>query len=641
VRDDYFANPGDDGDFEDEDVDVDVDDREDFEAYADGEFAGHVSADEIQAGGGKTSKFSLAQVQLASDRLDLAGVIPKFAEWRAEDAKYRGGRKRIIGDRAILIACLLLLMDESPMLITEMANVFRFRLDDDAKRSLGVHEVVNTGVREVDEVRWFNRAWRAFHAVLDTMDPWPAPRRLHNRQERMELLNARDKNEVRRLQERLDWWSGAMLQMTFDIQPREVRRAWGGSLSVDQTAIKAPSQRGRLKLDDNKQEIPKFKADGTEKHVLVLEMEADYYLKKFTKPGGSIATQHNPEYNWSYMVDIVIQTASKPGIKADHPLLALSVGVSKPNEDIGGTTVRAIKSIQDRGHQISRLSADLGYSGGLKAENYNVPLKAMGVPIVTDYKKLQKGVQGEVGGALQVEGGHYCPSTPTGLLNASLDFDDGLIDKITWTKRMADRKAYRVRAKERPDADGHRPMMCPAVGPGATVECVLRDIHNKSSKKAKPFISKAKAPTVPDRICTQSSVDFGPHDGVEHEQLIPYGTEEWQATYKHDRNTVESYNEFLKAGPETLDKPEDRRVRGRAGQQFIVTMLLVSANIRKIARFVGDSLRIKPKIKRKRRRDTLGLSDYVRPDRQPKTVAAKKAAAKRAVLKKAQTPLQT
>jgi hypothetical protein len=443
------------------------------------------------------------------------------------------------------------------------------------------------------------------------------------------------------MQERLDWWSGAMLQMTFNIQDRKVRRAWGGSLSVDQTAIKAPSQRGRLKLDENKQEIPKYEADGTEKQIYVLEMEADWYLKKFTSDGDSSATQHHPDFNWAYMVDIVIQTASKPGVKAAHPLLALSVGVSKPNEDIGGTTVRAIKSIQDRGHHISRLTADLGYSGNLKAESYNVPLKAMGVPIVTDYKITQKGVQGEVGGALQVEGGHYCPSTPIGLLDASLEFSEGAIDRETWTARMKERKIYRVRAKERPDADGHRPMMCPAVGPGATVECALRDVHNKSSKKAKPFISKAKAPKNPDRICTQGSVDFGPHDGVEHEQLIPYGTEEWQTTYKHDRNSVESYNAYIKAGPETLDKSEDRRVKGRAGQQFAVTMLLMSANIRKIARFVGDSLRIKPKIKRTRRRDTLGLSDYVRPDRLPKTAAAKKAAAKRATLRKAQTPLKT
>ena len=622
------------------DSEPDDDNVVEFESYFEDEFAGQLTEAEIEAGGGKTSTFSLADVQLASDRLDIAGVIPKLAEWRAEDAKYRGGRKPYIDDRAILVACMLLRADESPMWITEMARIFHTRLDPAARRQL-VGDVEDTGVLEKDQVRWFNRAWRAFHTVLDTMDPWPAPRRLHNREERMDLLNARDKNEVRRIQERLDWFSGAMLQMTFDLQPRDVRRAWRGALSVDQTAIKAPSQRGRLSLDDNKQEIPKFRADGTEKHVYVLETDADWYLKKFHKATGAIATRNNPEYDWAFMIDIVIQAADTPGVKATHPLLALSVGVSKPNEDIGGTTVRAIKGIQDRGHHISRLTADKGYLGNLKPENYSVPLKAMGVPIVTDYKSIQKGIIGGVGGSKQVEGGHYCPSTPIGLLEASLDFDEGLIDKTTWTDRMVERQTYRLRAKERPDADGHKPMMCPAVGPGATVECALRDVHNKASKKAKPYISKAKAPTIPDKICTQSSVDFGPHDGVELEQLLPYGTPEWQETYKHDRNTIESYNDFLKAGPETLDKPEKRKVRGRAAQQVIVTFLLMSANIRKIARFIGEQRRAEPKIKRPRRRDTLGLSDYVRPNRGAKTPAAKKAAAKRAALKKAQTPLQT
>lgn len=354
-----------------------------------------------------------------------------------------------------------------------------------------------------------------------------------------------------------------------------------------------------------------------------------------------MGTRNNPEFDWAYTVDIVIQTADTPGVKAKHPLLAMSVGVSKPNEDIGGTTVRAVKSIQDRGHRVSRLTADMGYAPNLKPENYVVPLKAMGVPIVTDYKKPQKGIQGGVGGSVQVEGGHYCPSTPIGLLEASLDYEDSIIDKSTWTEKMIERQRYSLRAKERPDADGHRPMMCPAVGPGATVECALRDIHNKSSKLAKPYISERKTPKVPDRICKQSSVDFGPHDGVEHEQLIPYGTPAWQKTYKHDRNTIESFNDFLKSGPESLDKPSFRRVRGRAAQQFMVTFHLVSANIRKIARFLRDARRVMPKVRHPRKRDTLGRSDYVRPERQPKTEAAKKPAAKRAALKKAQTPLKT
>lgn len=254
---------------------MDVDSPENFKTYLNNDFDGQISEGEIQAGGGRKSMFSLADVQLASDRLDIAGVIPKFAGWRAEDAKYRGGRKPVLDDRAILVACMLLRADESPMWITEIANIFQFRLDQDGRDALGIGHLTDTGVPEKDQIRWFNRAWRAFRSTIDTMDPWPAPRVLHNREERMELLNARDKNEVRRMQERLDWFSGAMMQMTFELQPRDVRRAWRGALSVDQTAIKAPSQRGRLRLDENKQEIPKYREDGTEREVLVLETEAD------------------------------------------------------------------------------------------------------------------------------------------------------------------------------------------------------------------------------------------------------------------------------------------------------------------------------------------------------------------------------
>jgi hypothetical protein len=634
VRDDYFLNPGDD----DEDFGADTpEELENFDDYLRNEHPAEVQESESHAAGGKTSKFSLADVRLAAHRIDLAGVLPKIDSWRKEDAAYRGGRPRVISDRSILIACMLLRASESPMHITAMANIFRCRLDDDARAWLGLDHVKDTGVLEQDQVRWLNRTWRSYHSVLDTMDAWPGPRRLLNREERKDLLTMRERNDARRKQERLDWFSDAMLEMTFQMQPRHVRRAWGGALSVDQTAIRAQSQRGRSKnVEGTRVEQIRYNADKTEKHRLVLEPDADYYLRKLGKVDGG-----QPEYFWAYTVDIVIQAAAKPGVKAKHPLLAMSVGVSRPNQDIGSNTVKAIKSIQARGHHIQRLTADLGYAGNLGAENYNIPLKEIGVPIVTDYKITQKGVAGGKAGSLQVEGGHYCPGTPRGLLDASLDFAEGEIDKFTWTNKMIERKQYRLRAKERPDADGHRPMMCPAIGPGATVECALRDVHNKASTKAKPSIMKSRLPKVPDKICTQTSVDFGPHDGVEHEQLIPYGTPEWQETYKHDRNAIESYNDFLKSGPESLDKPQDRRVRGRAAQQFIVTMLLMSANIRKIAKFLADERRETPFVKRKRRRDTLGLSDYVRPDRLKKTEAGKKRANARAAAREPEPPLRT
>ncbi len=67
-------------------------------------------------------------------------------------------------------------------------------------------------------------------------------------------------------------------------------------------------------------------------------------------------------------------------------------------------------------------------------------------------------------------------------------------------------------------------MTCPAYEPGATIECPLRAIHPQSSKKAKPVVLERNLPMKPDRICTNTSVDFGPEDGLRHANAIPYGT---------------------------------------------------------------------------------------------------------------------
>ena len=75
---------------------------------------------------------------------------------------------------------------------------------------------------------------------------------------------------------------------------------------------------------------------------------------------------------------------------------------------------------------------------------------------------------------------------------------------------------------------------------------------------------------------------------------------------------MESMNDYVKNGPERLSSSSARRLRGLAAQSFIVTMLLTSANLRKISRYLRDKMRSKPKKTYPRRRDTEGLSTYVR-----------------------------
>jgi len=88
--------------------------------------------------------------------------------------------------------------------------------------------------------------------------------------------------------------------------------------------------------------------------------------------------------------------------------------------------------------------------------------------------------------------------------------------------------------------------------------------------------------------------------------------------YSTARNTIEGFNGYVKdANCEALDQPARRRVRGYAAQYLFAGLLVVSANIRKIQRFLAKArddeagvLSITTK-RKPRRRDR--LADF-RPD---------------------------
>jgi hypothetical protein len=105
---------------------------------------------------------------------------------------------------------------------------------------------------------------------------------------------------------------------------------------------------------------------------------------------------------------------------------------------------------------------------------------------------------------------------------------------------------------------------------------------------------------------------FTAFDGIEYEQELEYATQDWHDTYKHDRNSIESTNYELEYGSENLKDSSRRPLRGLAAQQYIVTMIFVASNLRKIARFLkaAQAPAKKPPIERKRNRK--GLSNYAR-----------------------------
>lgn len=588
---------------------------DEFEPQDDVELGDVISAQMMLSKGAQRSKFRREDVRIMRNRLTKSGVLPKFAEWRHEDrdGKHAGGRPSLLTDEQVMVAAMLVRSEGQAFLVTEVRNVLWFRLTENARRELGIDHLPNSGDDEKDAVDWYHRVRRALRSIIDLMDAWPGPRVLMDREQRAAVLSLRDRNTMRRRQERAAWFSSALLAMTFRALPRDVRRRWKGSVAVDQTYVDAVSAQGPRKFDKaTGLEEAKFRrSDGKEVPRHVLDPDAGYYPKKF-QSDKDIA-EHGPsnDFGYGYLLSAAVMTGHGTGADESFPPLALAASVNKPNFELADETLRPLAYALRHGVPINRLTGDGAYGPGQSVENFHERLRGLGVGQLMQPKADQLGVRGGYAGSLQVEGNHYCCATPENLLNASIDHRKGLIDDATWHRRVEERSLYMLRRKEKPDEHGNVPMMCPAIGPQAKVECPLREIHPQSSKKAKPEILNAPSEDQRDRICRQTSVVFPVSEGQKLRQELIYGTEEWAAAYRHDRNTVESWNREFKYESSSIAATARRRMRGLGAAQFMFVLEIMQRNFARIASFFEKEARKKTAPAVRRRRDRDGLSHYV------------------------------
>jgi hypothetical protein len=588
------------------------------------------SDEETFAGSGRTTKFTLAEVTLAARQIAEAEVVEDLEGWREADDEGRapGGRPRetLLGDWHILIGCLLLVKEHTPLWGSELRNLFWFRLTPEARTFLGIDGTVDeTKAHHNQGLDWKNQVMRTWHRLLDVIDGYPAPRQIMNREEREAVLSLRDKNEQRRKKERLDIWSNKMLEMTFRMQPRAIRRQWKGSVSVDQTMVTAPSKHG-VARKKNGEEVS---------DSLVMEIDASWHSRD-PDVRGTDAAANSKVSTWAREANIAVQVAEDPNQRAKHPLLAIAFTLSKPNDEVAEELVKCLRSLRDRGHQPGRVTADKGYFANFIPETLMFPVLALGYKPVFDYYKNRLGIRGGQRGALQVEGAYVCPATPKRLIDANINYvakekrHEALAeergswrglgmtndDKAARDKLLATREKYRLKQKMAPNADGDIKMMCPAEGPSATVNCPWKTKHPKLSTNPKMVNAREDIlvlPKVKADICAQHVVTMKLADESRWLQDLPYKGPEWTAKYGTDRNTIEGYNAYIKdTGRENLEQSGSRRMRGLSAQQYIVTFLLVSANMRKIFAFIRDM--DKPDSQRtprkRRRRGHLTLGKY-------------------------------
>lgn len=528
-----------------------------------------------------------ATVGFAVTLIDRSGVTEGL-----ESALTRPtGRRRSVPVRAVLVAVLLLALDDRPLHLTAATDLLYRRLSEAWRRTLGIRG-------EVTDTKSFLAAYRrvryCFHAILGVVDPSPFPKNRCLPQARIEeAASAADPKEAEAARGRLQVLVNGLLEASVQVLSDDERAAWDGSVGIDATPValfsKGPSARaGRAASDP----------------------DGGWYVREGDHREGE-DERGRPRKKLAWALEATIATMARgPGALPAHPNLAVGLTLTRPGEDPGGTATRVLASVRARGHPGGYLGADRAYSSALPGR-FHLPVRALGYSLVIDYRIDELGIQANSQGALLVEGTWCCPGTPEALVSATADYRAGAIDEATYAARLAARTDYALRRKEGPDRDGYERFSCPAAGRGPKLICPLRQASDRALGRMKVL----DPPADPPKLCRQSAITVAPDVGVRRRQELPFGTEAWRARYATLRNTVEGWNGYLKdPAHEALGSAGRRRVRGIAAQSVFCAFLLVAANVRKIRahRAMVAEGRVEDVARRARRR-RVRLADHLPP----------------------------
>jgi hypothetical protein len=528
---------------------------------------------------GVTGQIPHEQVIFIGDLLDSSGVPTLIDSWQNEDrtATAPGGRPRTVSTRTVLILFLLLSVEHTAQLVEEMAFIAFQRLSKESLDYLGLSgaSALSRGKRRTKK-QWYFVCWRALHRALVTIDPRPIATtergKFPTKTEVEAMKKGWESTDLQSKHDRLKLVCSSLLEATMQLVPKQYADTWSGDTCVDASVIPAYAKRGA--------------PFGTDRGSI--EPTAGWYRRDSNHKIPTDAKKVKKSiYGWD--ATVIVQTNHEPAQLAEFPQLIVGMGLTVPGRNLIGTATELYEDIVlRRGHRPGRATGDRGYSAGAKPEDYQIPLRRLGYDLVGDYNKTQLGKDSgaEYEGAIQVEGSWYCPSMPTGLVNATKLYRAGTITHTTWRKRITQRRKYMFRPKEKPDAEGRVPWMCPARGPGATALCPLVETCSSTPDQLTP-VAKPPAPNKQGKACTnKTSITIPITAGAKHAQAMQHESDEWRVIYKSDRNTIEGTNGFFKdSAKEAVGDAGRRRLRGIAAQQLSICLLFVTVNLRKIQKF--------------------------------------------------------
>jgi hypothetical protein len=459
--------------------------------------------------------------------------------------------------------------------------------------------------------------------------PFPQERRSAKTLEDIStILAAHDVDKERFHRNRLKALTNAFIAMTFDEQPDYLLNVTDQlDVSFDQTYIQAPTKKRywiqHLEsgiAEQSKKERGQLAPGPVDAFVghHTVSGERPKYRRGEDALDKKFKIEKAAVRKWGWVANLAVRADSESPTARRTPGLIVAATLSLPSVDVPEEAVDLLRNSNKLGLTPGLADADKEYwAGGSTVERLHDPAFALGWAPSTDYRIDRLLPSGEEHGARFLEGNVYCPSTAKHNLSATFDYFNGDVDKTTFLERKEELKASKLHVKDR-KPNGKMMMRCPALGPSPTVTCPLRELAQNAAEKARPSVDEEDLhPTMfLDDICTKHSVAMTLGEGRKHFQGFEYGLEPWETFHQHARNSVESVNAQIKrGGRHDLESSSRRRVRGLAGAQLMMTMVITASNLDKIAAFIHDHLHTQatggPKPKKARASDSKWHNPYI------------------------------
>ncbi len=555
-------------------------------------------------------------IRLSIRVVDESGIVGRLGAWKEAERRGPGGRPETFSTRALLVGLAACVLTDQPMHLTRVTEILFAQLSPAWRRQLGLPEPPAADDPQAWDALYRNVRTR-FHGMLALVDPSATPKNRRLDDDTFNRLTAERRtklteDEWAERHDRLEWVINALIEASIGLLPREVRRAFRGSVGVDGTLV-----RGHSRPYIRKRGTKPKKGRRPEIELHSVDPDAGFYVRQADeRDAGVDATTGRDKIAWGYEATFAVSGAATPDEDGPFPNVIVGMTVlDRPGRSVGRHGAQVLAGLAARGHPAGFLAADRAFSSA-RAEEFQLPALALGYRPVYDYKIDQLGVQDEADGFLQIEGDWYCPSIPESLREATRDYRNQVIDEDTYHQRLTERWKYAARAKGKPDAEGHVRLQCPAAGSWPMARCPLKPASMTRDTLGRLHIPvAADLAAAPPKSCTQQSVTVPPTAGAKFHQELVFESPEWKFAYNALRNTNEGMNGYVKdPAHEALDDPGRRRIHGVAAQSLSVALLVVAANVRKIRLFLAArTVEGSSRSRRPRRRKTTPITHWRPP----------------------------